>query len=954
MQSQKIKNLFLRQSYIDSWNDYKKCLENSNSTKWDYIILTASNEEQKNNYSYQIETRLKDGYLPKKTHYAVIPDKDGMRVGSGGATFNVMKYIKDISGNESFENKRILIIHSGGDSKRVPQYSACGKLFSPVPRILPDGRTSTIFDEFMIAMSGVASRIQSGVLVLSGDVLLLFNNLQIDFHNEDAVAISIKQTVDIGKNHGVFLADENNNVLKFLHKNSIESLKNEGAVNSQGNVNLDTGAVLLSCRLVDELYSLIDTDTKFNEFVNEKARISFYADFLYPLARLSTLSNYYNEIPEGDFTPELKACRDKLWQVLEKYNLKLISLSPAQFIHFGTTKELLNTVTTDITSFEFLDWSKQGLVNKDCTSNCAVVNSFIDKTVSVPPTSYIENSIINENTIIGENCIISNMILNGETVEDNTVLHGLKLNDGKYVVRKYSVDTNPKENDFWNTKIFTVADTLEKSLNEDGANKTSLCESFNNADTKFILNWNKELENKIRIHNFLLDIKNHLDFDDCRKNFSKNELTEDIIESLLKIAENESYDVRSRIYFFIAKLSELPSLESNKEDLEKACFDTIKQNVLNGVRNFGINYENLIIKKENVETTLPVRVNWGGGWSDTPPYCNENGGTVLNISIKLNGIEPILVTVRKLKELHIEFESQDVGAYGIINSTADIINCYNPYDRFALHKASLIAFGVIKENDNRDLKDILKCLGGGIYLSTQVMGIPKGSGLGTSSILSAACIKALSDFFEIQITDSEIINRVMYMEQLMSTGGGWQDQVGGLCKGLKLLTSEKGNQQNIAITRINLKENIKSELSERFALIYTGQRRLARNLLRDVIGKYIIGDKNTIDILEKIQRLAILMKFELEKGNIDNFASLLNEHWELSKSLDNGCTNTCIEQIFLSIEDLICGRFIAGAGGGGFLQVILKKGVTKKDLQKRLKAIFQDSGVDVWSTEFIF
>ena len=66
MQSQKIKNLFLRQSYIDSWNDYKKCLENSNSTKWDYIILTASNEEQKNNYSYQIETRLKDGYLPKK------------------------------------------------------------------------------------------------------------------------------------------------------------------------------------------------------------------------------------------------------------------------------------------------------------------------------------------------------------------------------------------------------------------------------------------------------------------------------------------------------------------------------------------------------------------------------------------------------------------------------------------------------------------------------------------------------------------------------------------------------------------------------------------------------------------------------------------------------------------------------------------------------------------------
>ena len=50
------------------------------------------------------------------------------------------------------------------------------------------------------------------------------------------------------------------------------------------------------------------------------------------------------------------------------------------------------------------------------------------------------------------------------------------------------------------------------------------------------------------------------------------------------------------------------------------------------------------------------------------------------------------------------------------------------------------------------------------------------------------------------------------------------------------------------------------------------------------------------------------MRFELERGNIDNFAKLLNEHWELSKKLDVGCTNTCIDQIFLSVEDLIDGK----------------------------------------------
>lgn len=74
---------------------------------------------------------------------------------------------------------------------------------------------------------------------------------------------------------------------------------------------------------------------------------------------------------------------------------------------------------------------------------------------------------------------------------------------------------------------------------------------------------------------------------------------------------------------------------------------------------------------------------------------------------------------------------------------------------------------------------------------------------------------------------------------------------------------------------------------------------------------------------------------------------------DLSKQLDKGSTNTCIDQIFVSIEDLIDGRFISGAGGGGFLQVIMKKGVTRQMLSRRLHEVFQDSGVDVWETRFI-
>ena len=86
----------------------------------------------------------------------------------------------------------MLVIHSGGDSKRVPQYSALGKLFSPVPHELPNGRSSTLFDEFMICMSSVPSRIREGMVLLSGDVLLLFNPLQIDYNNVGAAAISFE------------------------------------------------------------------------------------------------------------------------------------------------------------------------------------------------------------------------------------------------------------------------------------------------------------------------------------------------------------------------------------------------------------------------------------------------------------------------------------------------------------------------------------------------------------------------------------------------------------------------------------------------------------------------------------------------------------------------------------------------------------------------------------------
>lgn len=238
-------------------------------------------------------------------------------------------------------------------------------------------------------------------------------------------------------------------------------------------------------------------------------------------------------------------------------------------------------------------------------------------------------------------------------------------------------------------------------------------------------------------------------------------------------------------------------------------------------------------------------------------------------------------------------------------------------------------------------------------MGTEVTNVPKGSGLGTSSILAGACVKALFEFMGIEYEEGDLYNHVLCMEQIMSTGGGWQDQVGGLTNGFKLIQSRPGLKQEIRVKHIDIAKETMDELNERFVCIWSGQRRLARNLLRSVVGRYIGNDPDALSALKQMPHVAALGVYELERGDVDAFASLMNKHWELSKMLDNGSTNTCIDQIFLSIDDLICGKMICGAGGGGFMQVVLKKGVTKEDLSARLHEVFQDSGTAVWDTKFV-
>ena len=220
-------------------------------------------------------------------------------------------------------------------------------------------------------------------------------------------------------------------------------------------------------------------------------------------------------------------------------------------------------------------------------------------------------------------------------------------------------------------------------------------------------------------------------------------------------------------------------------------------------------------------------------------------------------------------------------------------------------------------------------------------------------MLAAACVKGIFEFIGKDISENELYSRVLCMEQIMSTGGGWQDQVGGLTPGIKYFSSRPGQYQKIDIEHLNLSPAIFEELNARFCLIFSGQRRLARNVLREEMNQCIAHDPVALDTILKIQESCAVMRFYLLRGDITAFAHHITRQFELVKTLDKGASNTYIEYIFQSCRDLLDGWSVCGAGGGGFLQVILRKGVDKQHLAKRIQETFIDCGVEVWDCTLI-
>lgn len=209
------------------------------------------------------------------------------------------------------------------------------------------------------------------------------------------------------------------------------------------------------------------------------------------------------------------------------------------------------------------------------------------------------------------------------------------------------------------------------------------------------------------------------------------------------------------------------------------------------------------------------------------------------------------------------------------------------------------------------------------------------------------------------------------MEQVITTGGGFQDQVAGIFGGVNVsmttrcvntrIESNQINQQNqlidtndlhVQVYPIKIGQKDLEHLMSRIVLIYTGTVRLAKNILQNVIRNWYSKNKTVIDCFQELLESSDKCCRLLASGNIDGVGSLTSKYWEQKKVLAPSCEPEQVRKFFQSVSGHIVGGSMAGAGGGGFLFVVLNQTATaREDVIKIGRETFHNSEFQVYDVD---
>ena len=311
---------------------------------------------------------------------------------------------------------------------------------------------------------------------------------------------------------------------------------------------------------------------------------------------------------------------------------------------------------------------------------------------------------------------------------------------------------------------------------------------------------------------------------------------------------------------------------------------------------------------------------------------------MLNIAVELNGQPPIQVFARQTKEPVLTIRSIDLGLSEQLKTYEDV----RAYDAlgsgFTLARAAFAFAGFHPEFNGgkfQTLETQLEHLGGGVEIS-MLAAIPKGSGLGTSSILAATILGVLSDLGGLNWDKEEITRRTLALEQMLTSGGGWQDQVGGVYPGVKLVRTVPGLEQ-VAVLRWLPSRFFQGPEKARMLLYYTGITRIARDILGEIVRGIFLNSRERLSTVDAIAAAAEQCHDAIQRNDFEAFVESVRLSWKLNQRLDKGTNPECVRKILKTVEDELSAAKLLGAGGGGYLFMIAKNADAALRVRERLE-----------------
>ena len=803
-------------------------------------------------------------------------DPIGHRLGSGGGTswllMEAMKGEKAETFDEWLAKEKRILVHAGGQSKRLPSYAVSGKVLMPLPvfrwergQKLSQNLLSVQLPLYEKMMQMAPDNIHT--MIVSGDVLIRATQPLQAIPQADVVCYGLWLDASVAKNHGVFVSDRRSpSVLKqMLQKPSVKTLselqKDHFYLTDIGVWMLSDKAVrlLMERSIVGNPIENMETWMSCRYSPSDFKEYDLYSEFGCALGTDPS-------IPDSE---------------LSELSVAIVPLSGGEFYHFGTSKEMISSTLR----LQNLVNDQREIMHLDRKPHPSI---FVQNAVTKIPFTEENSNIWVENSYIGEKWHLTHdHVITGVPENDWEIslepcecIDVVPVGESDYEIRRYHIDEPQNSNEL--------------------AEKANLYRLFAQRREFRKQNWSA------LVKNWRHSVFYQLDLADAQEEF-KN-LGIPLPESL-----EDDAPLMTRIHNAMFRG------ESDK------AFGLLREGILERQEIVGTPQRD-IADDQIVWGRSPVRIDIAGGWTDTPPYCLMEGGNVINFAIELNGQPPLQVYIKPSREYRIVLRSIDLGAMEVVETNEQLTDFMHVGSPFSIPKAALVLAGFGSHNGVRTLCDIhsqLEEFGCGIEL-TLLSAIPAGSGLGTSSILAATVLGALNDFCGLGWDKNEIGRRTLMLEQMLTTGGGWQDQFGGILSGVKLLQTGRGFDQSPKVRWLPNDLWTQPEYRACHLLYYTGITRTAKSILAEIVRRMFLNHSGEIRQLREMKDHTMEMYEAIQQNDFRRMGLLVRKTWAQNQALDYGTNPQAVSKLTDLIDDLCLGYKLPGAGGGGYLYMIAK------------------------------